>query len=199
MKTTILPQSLISLLVLAAASAQAPTAVAQQTNESSEQKALRLQTIESLDKQLAELEKAARTTPAAGSAALSIKAEGLARQYCNHNVRAASGRAWALALKTSSDPFRQSAIFTQWSEQEVNSSPKHAAELKESALKALDKEAITLAMKKDAFRNLIYFYRTHSEPKKADKVQAQFAKLMGTDDPKILFRKEKICLGCGMG
>ncbi|MBP9092302.1 hypothetical protein KBI23_14835 [bacterium] len=199
MKTHILPQSLISLLVLAAASAQAPTALAQQTNDSSEQKALRLQTVDSLDKQLAELEKAEKTTPASGSAALSVKAEVLARQYCNLGALPASGRAWALALKTSSDPFRQSAIYTQWSEQEVNSSPKHAAELKESALKALDKEAITLAKKKDAFRNLINFYRAHNEPSKADKVQAQFAKLMGTDDPQILFRKEKICLGCGMG
>jgi DNA-binding helix-hairpin-helix protein with protein kinase domain len=196
MKTNILPQSLISLLVLAAASA-GPTALAQQTNESSEQKVLRSQTIESLNKQLAELEKAAPTTPTTGSTTLSVKAEGLARQFYNQGALAASGRAWALALKTSSDPFRQSAIFTQWSEQEV--SPKHAAELKESALKVLDKEAITLAIKKDAFRNLINFYRTHNEPSKADKVQAQFAKLMGTDDPKILFRKEKICLGCGMG
>ena len=133
MKTHILPQSLISLLVLAAASAQAPTALAQQTNDSSEQKALRLQTVDSLDKQLAELEKAEKTTPASGSAALSVKAEVLARQYCNLGALPASGRAWALALKTSSDPFRQSAIYTQWSEQEVNSSPKHAAELKESA------------------------------------------------------------------
>lgn len=198
MKTKILPQSLISLLVLAASSTQAPTAVAQQTNESTEQKALRVHSLESLDKQLAELEKAAPTTPATGATTLSVKAEGLARQFYNQGALPASGRAWALALKTSSDPFRQSAIFTQWSEQEV-ASPKRAAELKESALKVLDKEAITLVIKKDAFRNLINFYRAHNEPSKADKVQAQFAKLMGTDDPKILFHKEKICLGCGMG
>ncbi len=187
----------MSLLVLAAASAE-PTALAQQANGNSEQKVLRSQTIESLNKQLAELEKAAPTTPTTGATTLSVKAEGLARQFYNLGALPASGRAWALALKTSTDPLRQSAIYSQWSEQEL-ASPKHAAELKESALKALDKEAITLVMKKDAFRNLINFYRTHNEPSKADKVQAQFAKLMGTDDPKILFRKEKICLGCGMG
>lgn len=197
MKANILPQSLISLLVLASASAET-TALAQQTKGSREQKVLHSQTIESLDKQLAELEKAAPTTPATGAATLSVKAEGLARQFYNQGALAASGRAWALALKTSSDPFRQSAIFTQWSEQEV-ASPKRAAELKESALKALDKEAISSANKKDAFRDLISFYRTHNQPSKADRVQAQFAKLMGTDDPKILFRKEKICIGCGKG
>ncbi|MDQ5934439.1 MAG: hypothetical protein QG574_1745 [Cyanobacteriota bacterium erpe_2018_sw_21hr_WHONDRS-SW48-000092_B_bin.40] len=199
MRKSILPQSLISLLVLAAASAEAPAAFAQQSNDSNEQTAVRLQTIESLDKQLAEIEKAARTASADGSAALSVKAERIARHYYNLGALSDSGRAWSLALKTSNDQYRQSAIYTQWSEQEVRSSPKHAAELKESALKMLDKEAISLPMKKDAFRNLIYFYRAHNEPAKADKVQAQFAKLMGTDDPKILFRKEKICLGCGMG
>ena len=198
MKTNILPQSLISLLVLAAASAE-PTALAQQAKGSSEQKVLRSQTIESLDKQLAELEKAARTKPETGATTLSVKAEGLARQFYNQGALPASGRAWALALKTSTDPYRQTAIYTQWSEQEVNSSPKHAAELKESALKVLDKEAISLVMKRDAFRNLILFYRAHNQAGEADRVQAQFAKLMGTDDPKILFRKEKICIGCGMG
>lgn len=199
MRKNILPQSLISLLVLAASSSEAPAAFAQQSNESSEQKTVRLQTIESLNKQLAEIEKAARTASADDSAALSIKAESIARQYYNLGARPASGRAWALALKTSNNQYRQSTIYTQWSEQEVRSSPKHAAELRESALKVLDKEAISLAMKKDAFRNLIYFYRANNEQGKADKVQAQFAKLMGTDDPKILFHKERVCLGCGMG
>ncbi len=198
MKTNILPQSLISLLVLAVSNSEAPTVLAQGTSNLSEQETALHQTVQSLDKQLAELEKAAPTTPATGATTLSVKAEGLARQFYNQGALPASGRAWALALKTSSDPFRQSAIFTQWSEQEV-ASPKRAAELKESALKVLDKEAITLVIKKDAFRNLINFYRAHNEPSKADKVQAQFAKLMGTDDPKILFHKEKICLGCGMG
>lgn len=198
MKTNILPQSLISLLVLAVSNSEAPTVLAQGTSNLSEQETALHQTVQSLDKQLAELEKAAPTTPATGATTLSVKAEGLARQFYKQGALPASGRAWALALKTSSDPFRQSAIFTQWSEQEV-ASPKRAAELKESALKVLDKEAITLVIKKDAFRNLINFYRAHNEPSKADKVQAQFAKLMGTDDPKILFHKEKICLGCGMG
>lgn len=199
MKTNILPQSLISLLVLASASAEGSKAIAQQTRETREHKLQQRPTIESLEKQLAELEKAAPTTPETGTTTLSVKAEGLARQFYNLGALPASGRAWALALKTSTDPYRQSAICTQWSEQEVNSSPKHAAELKESALKLLDKDSISLVMKKDAFRNLILFYRAHNQPGEADKVQAQFAKLMGTDDPKILFRKEKICLGCGMG
>ena len=199
MRKNILPQSLISLLLLAAASAKAPPATAQPNNDSNEQKALKLQTIGSLNKQLAEIEKTARTAEKESSAALSIKAESIARQYYNLGALAECGRAWSLALKTSNDQYRQSAIYTQWSELEVRSSPKHAAELKESALKVLDKEAITLPMKKDAFRNLIYFYRAQNEPVKADKVQAQFAKLMGSDDPKILFHKERICLGCGRG
>lgn len=198
MKTNILPQSLVSLLVLASASTEGSKAIAQQTRETREHKLQQRPTIESLEKQLAELEKAAPTTPATGATTLSVKAEGLARQFYNLGALPASGRAWALALKTSTDPYRQSAIYTQWSEQEV-ASPEHAAELKESALRALDKEAITLVMKKDAFRNLIYFYRAHNQPGEADRVQAQFAKLMGTDDPKILFRKEKICIGCGRG
>lgn len=199
MNKSIFPRSLITLLVLAACCSEALKVLAQPSNSPNEQQTEQRKRIQALDNELDELNQAIVNAHPANSMALSIRAEGLARQYFNLHMLPSSDKAWALAIKSSSNSFRQSAIYTLWSNQEGKVDLKHVAQLKESALKVLDKEVIALPMKQDTYRDLIYFYRAHNEACKANKLQAQFAKLMGTDDPKILFRKRAICLGCGMG